>query len=216
MGRHRVAGTALQPDMREIGEFLGFPRNGCIDHDSARGEAVLELVADRAEIGRTEEGDPVVRLPGQRLVAPADRGRDPAAGIGLLKAESSEARATRQLVGNRIRRHVEIVFAVDDFARLPALHDVDALRLLEEAPEVEERRGELALGDLDGLAGIRALVSRERRKIRTEADLAVGVVIDLLQNVRGRHRRRLIRSRRQGLRSRDERFPSERGGRTEL
>ncbi len=54
---------------------------------------------------------------------------------------------------------------------------MDALRFLEEATEMEERRREAALGHA-------RLRGAEQREVRAEADLAMGVIVDLLEDLR--------------------------------
>jgi hypothetical protein len=83
-------------------------------------------------------------------------------------------------VGRRIRRHVEIGVVVDDLARLSPLHRVHPHGLLEEAAEVEERDR------------IVARAVGPQGEIGLELDLAVGVVVDLLQDLRVRPRRRIV------------------------
>ena len=128
--------------------------------------------ADGAEIGCAEERHPVVLAPVELAAA------------GSWKRKPGEAGIVGQLARGRIRRHVEIGVVVDDLARLALLHHVHARGLLEIASQMEERDGKLARPV--GPQG----------QIGLELDLAVGVVIDLLQDFGRGARRRHIGHRR--------------------
>src|SRR5690606_34201308 len=122
---------------------------------------VLVELADGAEIGGTEEGDPVVLLPVQLLAPGAGM-----AGAALLEAEAGKADAGGQLASRRVRRHLEIARIVENLARLAALHHMHPHRLLEEPAEMEEGHR----------PGGRPL--RPERHLRPEPDLAMRVVVD--------------------------------------
>ena len=80
-------------------------------------------------------------------------------------------------MGGRAGRHVEIGVVVDDLPGLAALDDVHPHRSREIAPEVEEGHRKVARS------------VRPQGEVGLEADLAVGVVVDLRQDLRRRARR---------------------------
>jgi hypothetical protein len=191
--RHGFGGRPgrLEIDMGEAREILGGAEHRRVDGDAAGGEPVLIELADGAEIGCAEEGDPVVPAPIERAVA------------GLLEAEAGKAGIVRDAMGGRIRRHLEIGAVVDDLARLPALDNVHADRRSEIAAHMEEGDGEFARP------------VRPQREVGPELDLAVGVVVDLLQDFRGRARRRLVGRTGHRLRALLQRLEGRRRGRPE-
>ena len=125
----RRARNGLEPELLEIRELLvvWWKRIGDVYRGGAGREAVLEKLADRAEIGCAEEGGPVV-------LAPIDR-----PGAALLEAEAREARAFGHVVRRAVDGHLEVGLLVEDLASLPAVDDVDRDATLEERPEMEER-----------------------------------------------------------------------------
>ena len=68
----------LEIDMGEVREFLGLAEHRDVDGEAARREAVLEELADGAEIGGAEEGDPVVLAPVELAACAASWKRKPA------------------------------------------------------------------------------------------------------------------------------------------
>ena len=168
MDRDIVAFLRPDPEFREIRELLLATALPCIERNAACGKPVLPQFADGAEIGSAEKGDPVVLVPVERPV------------LGLLQAEAGKADALRQLARGRVRGHVEIGLVVEDFARLPAFDEMDLDRLAEELAEMEE--------------GHRALLRPGRidRRPVIVADLAPFLVVQLLHDLRGRLRRRLV------------------------
>src|SRR3546814_8612899 len=103
-------------------------RNGDVQREAAGREAVLLQGADGAEVGRAQEGDPVVGLP----VAVRRR---------LLQAEAGEAGILRQLAGDGVRRHVEVVGGIKNLPRGAVLQGVHLHRRAEVPAEMEEGRG---------------------------------------------------------------------------
>src|SRR5450830_142983 len=102
-------GWGFEVEVSEVREFFRFAGLGNVDGDAACRQAVLIQVADGAEIGGAEEGDPVV-------LAPVELGL--VAGAAFLKAETGEAAAARQLASRAVGGHVEVAFVVQDLARL--------------------------------------------------------------------------------------------------
>ena len=158
----------FEEDVREIREFLGFAEDRDVHRQAPGREAILVELADSAEIGCAEERHPIVLVPVKLAVA------------GLLEAETGEPRIVGEPASGRIGGHVEIGVVVDDLARLPLFHHVHPRGLLEIPPKMEECNGELA----------RAV--GPQGQVGLELDLAVGVVIDLLENFRRWARRRHI------------------------
>ena len=158
--QHRVAALfRLDVELGEIGEFLRPVGDRDVERDAARREPILAQLADGAEIGRAEEGDPVVLAPVERPLA------------RFLDAQAGEPGALRQVARRRAHRHVEIALFVDDLARLIALDHVNVDRLLKEQSEVKK-------GDREILGPV-----GEQRVIGPENDLAPFLVVDLLEHV---------------------------------
>ncbi len=195
--RHRVAaiGRSVEEELGEDREFLGLARHRHVERGAARRQAVLVQLADGAEVGGAEEGDPVVLAPVEAVLVVE---------AAFLEAEAGEARALGQLARRAVGRHVEVVGIVDHFLRLTLVDHVHAHRRLEVAAEVEEGHRVLA-----GAVG-------EQGQIGLEVDLAVGVVVDTLQHLaRQRHRRGVgLGGERAGLL--DQAFIGEGGGAAEL
>ena len=155
--------------MGEVGEFFRPIGDGDVERHPAGRQAVLPQFADRAEIGGAEKSDPVVLAPVEGPVA------------RFLDAQAGEARPRQQVARRRIGRHVEIGLLVNDLARLAAFDHVHSDRLLEKQSQVEE--GDRVRAGTVGEQGVGVLV----------ADLAPFFVIDLLQHLGRRPRRRLVR-----------------------
>ena len=122
----------LDIEVREVRKFLRPIGDRNVNRDAARGQAVLREFANDAEVGRAEEGDPVVLVPVERSVA------------RFLNTQAGEARALRQIARRRIGRHVEIGLVVNDLARIVAVDDMHPDRLLEKQAEMEEGHRKLA------------------------------------------------------------------------
>ena len=129
----RFSGRCLKVHVREIREFLRSGRHGRVDGEAARRQAILVEFADGAEVGRAEEGHPVIATPVQRRALGANMPR-----AAFLKAEPGKARALGQLMRGAVLRHVEIALFIDDLARLIGGGHVHAHRLLEKAPQMKE------------------------------------------------------------------------------
>lgn len=161
----------LEPDMGEIRKFLRLVGYRDIDRDAPRRQTILVELANGAEIGRAEEGHPIVAAPVERL--PFRAGKALAA---LLKAESRKAGIVRQCAGGTVGGHVEQAWRIEDLARVLAaglaLHHMHAHRLLEIAAEMEKRH-RVVPGAV-----------REQSEVGLVADPAMGVVIDRLKHVR--------------------------------
>ena len=157
--RDRVANAGLDIEVGEVGKLFR-PVGDCnVKRDAARRQAILREFADRAEIGRAEEGDPVVLMPIQRSIA------------RFLNTQAGEADPFWQIVRWRIGWHVEIGLVVDDLARCIAIDDMHSDGLLEKQTEMEECHRKSA-----GSVG-------EQRIVVAVADFSPLFVIDLLQHL---------------------------------
>ncbi len=151
----------------------------------------MEL-ADSAKVRGAEERHPVVATPVE--LAPA----------AFLQAKAGETRIVGQAPRRRIRRHVEAGAIVEDLAGAAALRHMHADGPLEEAAEMEERDR------------VRARPVRPQGELGPEADLAVDVVVDRLEDVRRRPGRGRVAGFRQVARPPLQPLEAERGGRAEL
>ncbi len=161
--RDAVPDRAFQIERGEVRKLLRL-RHGGVDGDAARRQAVLALHTAGAEIGRALKRQPVGL--GRRRVHDPETGKAAVAGHFFRQSR----RAVVEHIGRE--RHL---------ARLVALHQMDAHRLLGEAVRVEQLHAE----------GRRRLVPQGLFGLET--NFLDGVEVDRVQQLRVRNHRRDIR-----------------------
>ena len=160
MNDDRVVGVrgTCEPVGDEVRELLGLRAAG-IGRNAARGKADLAQFADRPPVGGTEAGRP--RL----AVRPASRG------AAFAQPEPGERRRLRrQASRNMVVRHEKVARIVEDLAREAVLEHVHPHGLGRIAADMHQ-------GDGKGAVGTDCLG-------RVESDPAVGVIVDLVDDLR--------------------------------
>ncbi len=121
----------------------------------------------------------MVELAGRAEIGGAEEGEPVVLLVGRHDPQAGIADVLRQLARRAVGRHLEDGWIVDQLARLAAVDDVDADGQLKVAAEMEQPDWCPAVRDL-------------QRRLRPVFDLPVGVVIDLVENLRIARLRRNI------------------------